>query len=95
MYTEKAIIAIINKNKANQELPDNDNVANNPTRAERADAIINIKMGVATTKPIKHAKVLIFATMICIWRAINLSVAPTWFNISNSCLCNIAIFLDI
>ena len=45
MYTEKTIIAIININKANQELPDNDNVANNPTRAERADAIINIKIG--------------------------------------------------
>ena len=27
--------------------------------------------------------------------AMNLSVAPTWFNISNSCLCNIAILRDI
>ena len=46
--------------------PDKDNVANNPTRAERAvDKIIAI-IGVAHTKPIKQATELIFAIIICI-----------------------------
>ena len=77
MYTENTIIATVNKNKIVQAVPLKDKVANKPTRAERAVANINIKIGVATIKPIRHAKVLIFATMICICRAINLSVAPT------------------
>ena len=88
MNTGKAQSAIIS-------IPDNVNVANNPTRAECAVDKINPKIGIATTKPIKHAIALIFATMICIWFAMNLSVAPTWFNISNSCLCNRAILRDI
>ena len=56
---------------------DNDRVDINPTRAECAvDNIIKI-IGAAQIKPTKHASELIFATMICICVAMNLSVAPT------------------
>lgn len=66
-----------NKNKANQALLDRVNVANKPIRAECAVVNIKINIGDATTNPIKHARLLIFATMICICFDINESVAPT------------------
>ena len=84
-----------NTNNINQSFKDKDNVANKPTRAECAVCKIISIIGVANKNPIDDAAVLIFPTMICIWCAMNLSVAPTWFNISSSCLCNIAMFRDM
>ena len=84
-----------NNAKTNQPVVDKESVDIKPTRADCAvDKIIKI-IGNAHTKPTRHATELIFATMICIWRAIKLSEAPTWFNISSSCLCSMAIFLEI
>ena len=89
------MIIIGNNIKTIQSDVDSDNVAINPTRAECAvDNIIKI-IGVAHTKPTRQAMELILATIICICFATKLSVAPTWFNISNSCLCNIAMFRDM
>jgi len=77
MYIDNITIATGNKIIVNQFDVDKDNVDIKPTRAECAVAkIINI-MGNAHTKPMVQAIVLIFATMICICFAINLSVAPT------------------
>ena len=88
-------IAIGSSININQSVVDKDNVAIKPVRAECAVAkIINI-IGAAHIKPTVQAIVLIFATIICICFAMNLSVAPIWFNISSSCWCNIAMFLDI
>ena len=88
-------IAIGSNISINHPNPDKPIIAINPTRALCAVEFISIKTGAAAAKPIEVAIVLIFATMICICFATKPSDAPTWFNISSSRRCNIAVFCAI
>ena len=95
MYIENAIIAIGISSNIVHPAPDNPIVAIIPTRVLCAVDIISPSIGNAVTSPIVVANVLIFATMVCICRATNLSDAPTWFNISSSRLCSMAVLRAI
>lgn len=91
IHIENTVIAMGNKISANQPVPVNDMVDINPIRAECAADIISSNTGAAAKKPIPAAWMQILPTIICIWRAINVSDAPIWFNISSSRRCSIAV----
>ena len=90
-----AIIAIGNATSSHHPNAFKPNIASNPTRAECAVDNISSNTGIAVTKPQIVAKVVILATMICIWRATNPSDAPIWVKISSSRRCSIAVLRAI
>ena len=95
IYIANIIIATGNNSKTVHPSPDSPIVAIRPTRALCAVEMISPSMGSADARPISVAIALIFATMICICLVMNLSDAPTWFNISSSRLCSMAVFRAI
>lgn len=73
---ENRTITIGNSTSVNQPPPDKPSIAIRPTRALWAVDMINNSTGAAAIKPISAAVELIFATIVCIWRATKLSDAP-------------------